>query len=203
MEDKIGKWRPGFLLVLIKPIYLSQTTLHLIFPRVMPQSGCTWLWRGQAAPASNVMMLRGDFLGGNFLKVPESNWVLYCNIWLQSNSRGPADVWLGTAGALFLQTSPWSGLNYQSYLAVSCSETLHNKTSITEPPWGRDFREEWGISLFCFPAGKIVSTGNVFLPLYAFVWRQGRFYHSLLLLPNCGIKYFICISYTIFTVYEE
>lgn len=49
--------------------------LHLDFSQddLMPQSGCTWLWRGQAAPSSNVM-LTGGFLGWSFLntgKVPE------------------------------------------------------------------------------------------------------------------------------------
>lgn len=117
--------------------HLSQTMLHFDFSQddaivrlhvAMERAGCSiqqwnakwWLSGRQFSEC------RGS---------SRSNWVLYCNIWLQSNSRGPGDVLLDRGGALFLQISQESGLNYQSYLVVSCSETLHNKLLSQNPPW--------------------------------------------------------------------
>lgn len=146
--------------------------------------------------------------GRNFSRYRESsrsNLCLYIAIYDCRAVQGvPSDVLLEIGEAQLLKTSLeiWFEL-----IVVPCCFLLGNtsqQTSVTEPSLGHDFRwEEWGISLLCFPAGKTVTTGNVFLPLYAFVWRQERFYHLLLLLPNCRIKHLICISYTIFTMYEE
>lgn len=138
--------------------------------------------------------------GRNFSKYRESsrnNLCLYCNTWLQSCCRCPGDGSLEAGAALLLETSLVAWFEFMG--TPECFVLRNTAASTTDQPWAGGV----GHLLVCFPAGKAAPTGNTFLALCAFVWRQKRFYGLLLLLPNHRIKHFTCMSYTIFTTYEE